>query len=157
MAGLRVPHLVSPRELPDGSVSWEEQRPELGARIRDGDGEFGWLGDDRLSLVLNKTYEDPHGRPRWEVWRRHEDGSSSLVVHKVGFRINGDELIEQLALHDSRTHDVAGEVLARRVKAKRDKERRFREHSEEKADKLAWALGRDLSVPAQPGRVFPVS
>lgn len=156
--GLDIPHLVAPRTLPDGSVSWEEEKPEIAKRIREGDARLHWLGDDRLSLVLNKTFADvdAHGRglPRWEVWRSHEQGEPTLVSSCVSQRIDGDQLIMQLAAHDSRTHDIAQDV----INARNDREARLakdhRDENEQNADKLAWALGRDLDSPAQSGRVF---
>lgn len=156
--GLAVPHshLVAPRALPDGSVSWEADKPEIAARIRDGDAEFGWLGDDRLTLVLNKTFAatDPRRLPRWEVWRAHEEGEPTLVVSCVAQRIDGDQLVMQLAAHDSRTHDVAAELLAARDTRRDRIQRDAHDHNEDKADKFAWAIGRDLSMPAQAGRVY---
>lgn len=156
--GLDVPHLIAPRELPDGSVSWEEEKPEIAKRIRDGDPRFHWLGDDRLSLVLNKTFadDDPQhrGLPRWEVWRRHEEGEPTLVIHCVTQRIDGDQLVLQLAAHDSRTRDLATEMLAAHHAKREQLAKDARDENEGHADKLAWALGKDLSAPAQSGRIF---
>lgn len=155
-------HFLAPRATPDGVVSWEEHNPELAARIRDGDAALGWLGDIRLSLHLNKAYEtDPEnpkpGTPRWEVWRDHEGTDPTFVASHVSFTMgNGDGLIRMLAAHDSRTHDIASEVLAARDRRDASKRAEFGEISNDKADKLAWALGRDLSLPAQDGKVFPL-
>lgn len=162
--GLHVPphqHLVGARALPDGSFSFEEQRPELGARIRDGDPNIGWLGDDRLTLVLNLKWpdDDPLHRnlPRWEVWRAHEQGEPTLVAHLTGQRIDGDQLLRQLAAHDSRTHDMAAELIDARDHQREQALRDARERDAGYADKLAWAVGRDLGAPAQSGRVYPTS
>lgn len=156
---LHTPHLIAPREKPDGTVSWEEQQPELARRIRDGDANLGWLGDERLSLHLNMTHEpDPVNAPgvtvgRWEVWRRHDDGTSSVVCHMVGDRPNADSLIRGLARNDSRTRDLAVEMIDTRAAHEAERSRRFREHAEDKADKLHWALSRDLGEPAADGRL----
>lgn len=155
---LDIPHLVAPRALPDGSVSWEEEKPEIGRRLREGDGRLNWLGDDRLTLVCNKTYEDPNPRkagwPRWEVWRAHEQGEPTLVVWCVTQRIDGDQLLMQLSQHDTRTHDIGQEILDARDARAASNASRFRDENEDIADKLAWGLGRDLGSPAQSGRVF---
>jgi hypothetical protein len=152
----RVPHLILPREKPDGTISWEEEQTAIAARIRDGDAALGWLGDDRLSLHLNVAFarEDPRGLPRWEIWRRDEDGGAAMVTSCVRLRIDGDQLIRQLAAHDSRTHDIAAEVLARNDTRVEASKAAFREANEDRADKLAWALGRDLGIPAQDGRPY---
>lgn len=153
-------HLLAPRALPDGSISWEAQRPEIGRMVRDGDPDTGWLGDERLSLVLNTSFAADHpevncnGAPRWEVWRAHEQGEPSLMVWCVTHRIDGHQLCRQLALHDSRTHDIATEMLAARDKRAADLAADHRAENEAGADKLAWALGRDMSAPAQSGRVY---
>jgi hypothetical protein len=154
-----VPQLIAPREKPDGTVSWEEQAPELGALIRDGDGRSGWLGDPNLSLHCNTTYADDDpakkGWPRWEIWRRHDDGSSSLMVWCVLPRLpDGLRLTTMLARADSRTHDIAEELLAARDKRDAAARKATTEQAEGLADKLAFALGRDLSLPAQSGRPF---
>lgn len=147
---MQTPHLIAPRELPDGTISWEEQQPDLAVRIREGDPNIGWLGDERLSLHLSPHYFDEAlGRevPRWEVWRRHEDGTSSLVCHKLGMRPDGDALIRGLARNDSLRHDIAGEMLALRAKHEAQVAAAHLEQAEDTADKLHWALSRDLSEP----------
>jgi hypothetical protein len=155
---LDIPHLVAPRALPDGSVSWEEEKPDIAKRIREGDGRLNWLGDDRLNLVLNMEFarQDPleRGLPRWEVWRAHEEGDPTLVVTCVAQRIDGDQLIMQLATHDSRTRDIAGDIIAARDKRAATLAKDARDENEGVADKLAWALGKDLGSPAQSGRIF---
>lgn len=151
--------LTLPQYEPDGSVSWEAEAPGVADRIREGDPTLGWLGDDRLELRLNIEHARTHFTklPRWEVWRVHEQGEPSMVISCIAQRIDGNQLIRQLALHDSRTHDIAKEIFDERDKAKARAEQDFRDENEEKADKFAWALGRDLSSPAQDGRMFPLS
>jgi len=151
-------HLLAPRVTPDGTVSWEHETPEIAKRIRDGDSTLGWLGDDRLSLHLNVAYatESGTGLPRWEIWRDHETVEPTLVMSRVAQRIDGDSLIRQLAAHDSRTRDMAGELIAARDMREAESRARFHDAVAEPADKLAWALGRDLDLPAQSGRVYPL-
>lgn len=159
------PYLVAPRALPDGSVSWEEQKPEIAKRIREGDPLLAWIGDPRLTLVLNTTFAtdeaeqakvrpDKRGLPRWEVWRAHEEGEPTLVVSCIAQRIDGDQLIRQLAMHDTRGRDLAQEMLDLRDAHEADLSKRHRDENEALADKLAWALGRDTGAPAQSGRVY---
>lgn len=147
-----------PQYEPDGSVSWEAEAPGIADRIRDGDPELGWLGDELLELRLNIEHARTHFTklPRWEVWRKHPQGEPTMVISCIAQRIDGAQLIRQLALHDSRTHDVAAEILDKRDKVQAATEQAFRDENEEKADKLAWALGRDLSEPVQSGRYYPL-
>lgn len=144
--------LILPRHLPDGSISYEEARPDIGQRIRDGDATLGWLGDPLLMLVCTPNFEGG-GVPRWEVWRKHPEGEPSLVASKVG-TLEADQLIRILAAHDTRVHDVVAEVAARNGTRTEASKREFRAGNEERADKLAWALGRDLGIPAQDGRPY---
>ncbi len=153
---MQTPNLVLPRSLPDGSVSWEAEKPELGRRIREGDPVLGWLGDESLELVLNIEHArtDPNHLPRWEVWRKHPEGEPSMVAWIVRQRVDGDQLIRQLAQHDTRTVDVVGEYFkARDARAERTA-KDFRAENEQNADKLAWALGKDTGAPAADGRIF---
>jgi hypothetical protein len=147
----QVPHLIAAREQPDGTFSLEEQRPELGKRIRDGDPTLGWFGDDRLSL---HGARDDDGGVRFEVWRRHDDGTSTVVASKRGTIGTGDSLIRLLAAHDTRGRDLAAETIALRDRVKAAQRNDFMDEVEGKADKLAWALGKDLGTPAQSGKMF---
>lgn len=155
-------HLLAPRQTPEGTVSWEETAPDIGRLIRDGDPTCGWLGDPLLSLHLNLAYRtDPENRkpgiPRWEVWRNHGGTEPTFVCSLVAQRLNGElarRLCSILAAHDSRIHDIADEMLAARDRTAESESDTARAEYADKADKLAWALGRDLSLPAQDGRVI---
>lgn len=142
-------YLIAPRELGDGRVVWEDYY-DVSARLRDGDPTCGWEGDERLSLVLNVLAD------RWEVWRRHEDGTSSLVCHRAGTSKPGPELIRRLAEHDTRKVDVLARVEAENAERERDRERESHAQHEEMADRLYYGLTKDLSahMPAADGRVL---
>lgn len=144
--------LLLPRELPDGSIVYTDDvdSQAIGYRLRNGDATLGWPGDPALALVRN-TVKD-----RWEVWRHHEDGSKSIVGHRAGTRLPGNELILSIRDHDTRLVDVLAGVERQNDELERRREQRFREQTGEAGDKLAWALGRDLDEPAQDGRVFPL-
>lgn len=154
--------LVAPRYLPDGTVSWEGQRPDLAQRIRDGDGQVGWLGDESLSLMLNTAYKtDPDnpkpGTPRWEVWRRHDVDPPSMVCSMVTWRINEAQVVKlltRLAASDSRTHDIASEHLAARDAKEALAKANLREQAEGHGDRLAHALGKDLGAPMPDGKII---
>lgn len=166
MGHIATPQFLVPRATGDGRVQWEEHNQELGRRLREGDANLGWLGDERLSLVCNVRFasevdpdepESGKGVPQWEVWRDHETVAPTLVCHVVTLRIgNGDSLLRMLAAHDSRTHDIADEMFARRAAREAKQRGEFLETAEDKADKLAFGLGKDLSIPAQHGRYIPL-
>jgi hypothetical protein len=147
-----LPHIVAPRAMPDGTVSWEEQRPDVAQRIREGDATLGWLGDPLLSLACTPDFEGT-GVPRWEVWRNSPGCAPEPVAFKRGL-LEPDQLIRNLAAHDSRTHDLAAELLAARDQRTERVRKDGHELHEGNADKLAWALGKDLGAPAQSGRMF---
>lgn len=159
MLDVRRDYLVAPSELPDGTVSWEEQRPSLAQRVRDGDATYGWAGDPRLSLCMNLTYVAETGDykgPAWEVWRRHEDGTASLVMRKKGARIDDGTLLRLLAEHDTWHVDVALRLGRERQAASNAADAAFGDECEDKADRLAHALAQDLSIPAPDGKLYPL-
>ena len=65
-------------------------------------------------------------------------------------------MLRALIAADSRRGDRARALIAADDAHRRDVERRLDDQNEELADKLAWALGRDLGLPAQDGRHMPV-
>lgn len=139
-----------PRELPDGTVVWDEHL-DITNRLRGGDPTLGWAGDEGLTLCRNVK------EGRWEVWRRCEDGEARLVLTKRGQQLKFDQLLRMLGQADSRHRDVLGEMDAHNAAVEREQQREFDDHHEAAGDKLAWALGRDLGEPMQDGRVVPVS
>lgn len=152
-------YLIAACEMPDGTFSMEEQRPSLAQRVRDGDPVYGWTGDPALSLAMNTDYHDPadgYRGPCWEVWRRHEDGSSSVVMRKKGTQIDDAVLLRLLAEHDTRYHDVGQRVWSENEQLRQRRAAEFGDYCEERADRLADALARDLGEPAPDGRIYPL-
>lgn len=145
--------LILPRELPNGSVEWAaaDDSQEIGRRLREGDATLGWPGDPDLTLVRNTV------KGRWEVWRRHEDGSASIVMQRSGDRLPGTGLICAVRDHDTRLVDVLGDIDRHNDALDAARRERARAQTEDAADKLAWALGKDLDLPAAAGKVFPLS
>lgn len=153
---MRHSDIVVPHYNQDGSTTWENEQPDIGQRIREGDATLGWLGDPLLELRAHPHYIDADNvdrGTRWEVWRHHEDGEPTLVASKFG-KLNGEQLIRNLAAHDTRTHDIATELIAARDARLEALKRDAADENAGIADKLAWALGKDLGAPAQSGRVF---
>lgn len=151
---MRHSDLVVPHYNSDGSTTWENEQPDIAKRIREGDATLGWIGDPLLELRAHPHYIDAENvdrGTRWEVWRHHEGTEPTLVAHKFG-KLNGEQLIRNLAAHDTRTRDLATEMLAARDARREQVRRDGHDENEALADRLAWALGRDLSSPAQSGR-----
>lgn len=143
--------LVQARELPDGSYEIVDDRDAID-RLRKGDATLGWAGDENMSFICNTTLN------RWEVWYRGSDGVNRQCMHcpvKPGAGLPIVSLIRAIVAHDTRHIDVVGEVEAADVKRKAALDARFLEQTGEAGDKLAHALGRDLDIPAQDGRIFP--
>lgn len=144
--------LVAARALPDGSFEVTDQRDAID-RLRNGDATLGWSGDPNLGLVLNTVEQ------RWEVWYHCADGVDRLAMHRPhepGQGLPIVSLIRAIVKHDTRHIDVVGEAEAANVKLAADRQARFRERTGDAGDRLAFALGRDLDMPAQDGRVYPL-
>jgi hypothetical protein len=149
-------NLVYPGELPDGSVQWVEHT-NIGEKLIKGDPTLGWDGDPSLSLVLNVQHVNDDGTTgRWEVWQRLADGTALLILARDGTRMPGPELIRQMVELDTRRVDVAEVVAKHNAKVDADRQKDFEARLDDVGDKLAFALGRDLGVPAQSGRPYPV-
>lgn len=139
--------ILSPRQLPDGRVEWVENQ-DVGRWLRDGYSPYGWEGDPRLSLVRNI----PAGR--WEVWRANEDGTQTSVWHRVGDEYPGLEVISDLQSTDSRRIDALVAVEAHNAKIEADRDAKIRENLGDGPDRLAWALAKDLDLPAPDGKLY---
>lgn len=70
---------------PQGETGWLHAGAELlDTQLRDGDG-MGWPGDPRLDLRVGVVQATIQGKRRtgrrYEVWRRNEDGTETIVGH----------------------------------------------------------------------------
>lgn len=148
MVSIDPARLIVPAELADGRVVWGAHEADLSDRLCNGDPTLGWEGDPALKLVRNVVEE------RWEVWRTAPTGEDTLICTRAGARFPGNDLIVALVKADSRRHDRARQIMA--DQAARDERRRkdYDDASEDRADRLAFALGRDLGMPAQHGRTY---
>jgi hypothetical protein len=148
--------LLLARQLPNGAFEWREN-VDINRRLREGDATLGWTGDESLSLVMNLAWTDPADgvtKGRVEVWQRLSDTEQRILIWRRGTRVAGDELIRELVAHDTRYHDVGAEVLAHNAAVEKQRDDEFGEFVEDNADRLAWALGKDLGEPAQDGRPY---
>lgn len=142
---LEQAHLIAPNRLPDGSVVWNDTGGDVGVVVT-----MLREYDERLHLVRNNT------AGQWEVWRQCEDETPRRICSRKGVHVpDGPRLINFIAKHDTRRgwDPIAG-LDAELAAEQAEKDRRFDEHAEDKADKLAFALGKDLGEPAQDGRLY---
>lgn len=140
--------LVVPRRLANGRVVFADAEAEISDRLRNGDPTLGWEGDPALKLVRNIE------AGRWEVWRTAPDRTDVLVCTRAGDRFPGRDLIAALVKADSRRHDRIAQIEAKLAAEVAEAQREDDEWSTHVADKFAFALGRDLGMPAQHGRPY---
>lgn len=152
MLSVEPDRLVIPREDHAGRVVWQTHEAEISHRLRFGDPALGWEGDPELKLVRRLATDDEPAR--WEVWRTAPDGTDTLVTTRGGDRFPGNDLIVALVRADSRRHDRLAQIMASQEAQRRRVEADRKAENLDRADKLAWALGKDLGMPAQSGRPF---
>lgn len=145
MTALHTPHLIAPSQVGDGRTVWHETSGDVATVV-----ECLRAYDDRLSLVRNVADNT------WEVWRLCEDGEARRIAHRPGARFpNGPSLVRFIAEHDTRRgYDPVADTIAHNDRIDAERAARHDERAEQAADKLALALGRDLDMPAQDGRLY---
>lgn len=145
MTALHEPHLIAPSQVGDGRMVWQETTGDV-ATVIDALRAY----DPRLSLVRNVADD------LWEVWRMCEDEVPRRIASRPGARFpHGPSLVRFIAEHDTRRgFDPVADVQAHNDAVDAAKLARDDDRNEAAADKLAWALGRDLDMPAQDGRIF---
>lgn len=145
MTALHTPHLIAPSQVGDGRMVWQETSGDVASVV-----DQLRAYDDRLSLVRNLAEN------QWEVWRSCEDGEPRRVASRKGTQVpHGPSLIRFLAEHDTRRgFDPIADLEKHNAAVDRARDSDLDARFEESADKLAWAIGRDLGMPAQDGRIF---
>lgn len=140
-----TPHLIAPRALPDGRVAWAETQGDVGAVVT-----MLREYDPRCSLVRDNAAN------QWEVWRQCEDEEPRRLCSRPGEHVpNGPHLIAHLAKHDTRRgFDPIKDVDAANAAINAERDRHFDELAEDKADRLAHALAKDLDEPMPDGKMI---
>lgn len=132
--------LTLPTFLPGGGSLWVDE--DFYKRLHWGDASIGWNGDPDLGVYYLGD--------RIEIWRWCEDGEPRRIMRsKPGVRALDTAALRFLAEHDSRRrggYDVKAEVDAHNAAIDADKERDFDAKLEAAADKLHWALRKDLGA-----------
>lgn len=143
-----TPRLAVPVDVHEGRFVWGDHDADIADKLRNGDPALGWEGDPELRLVRNAV------EGRWEVWRRTPLGHDSLVCTRGGDRLPGDDLIRALIAADSRRHDRLAQIEAANAARQKARDDEWSDRNLDTADKLAHAIGQDLGMPAQDGRVY---
>lgn len=143
--GLSTPPsgLAVANALPDGSVVWTDTAGDVGRVV-----ELLREYDPDLRLVRNNRDE------RWEVWLGNQ-----RICRRDGMHVpDGHKLVAFIAAHDTRRgFDPIADVDRHNAAVDRARDQEAAEVFEDKADRLAHALGKDLDLPAQDGRLYPLS
>lgn len=135
--GLSTPPegLVAARELPDGRLEFTETGGDIGATIA-----ALRAYDPQCALIRNVA------GGQWEVHRRCDDGELRRVGSWKADRVpHPDRLVQQLAAHDVRKGYRPMEAIDRHnEQVDRDRDRQMDDQFEDLADKLHFALNKDL-------------
>lgn len=145
--------LLEARALPDGTFEYLDATGTVD-RLQQGDATLGWAGDENLSLCVDTKADE------WVVYYRGPDGVNRPCMrrkHIPGEGVPTTSLIRAIVAHDTRHIDVVAQVDKADLAAAKVRDDRFHDRTGDAADKLAFALGRDLDIPAQDGRVYPLS
>lgn len=131
--------LSLPTLLNDGSVLMVEH--DFMTRLHQGDPTIGWLGDERLGV-----YATPTGV---EIKRLCEDGELRVIMRSTKDRpVLGTDTLRFLAAHDSRGagHDVVERMFAQNARVDAERAAKFKEFCDEAADRLEFALMKDIGA-----------
>lgn len=128
-----------PTFLPDGSVLMRDH--DFLDRLKNGDASVGWLGDDRLGVYFDADC--------LVIRRLCEDGVlRDICRSKPGVRYLNSDTLKFLAAHDGRGagKDIVERVLAQNDAVRREQDKKLREFTDEAADRMEFALMRDLGT-----------
>jgi hypothetical protein len=130
--------IIHPNTL-DGRGIW--LAPEVQGfldRLQNGDSTIGWEGDPRLALYRTQDR-------RWEIWRQEHDGEPRLVCRSRPGLALDNRLIMRLMEHDTRRgFRIKEHVDKVNAKVDADKAAALQPQKEAAADKLMWALRKDV-------------
>ena len=109
-------------------------------RLHNGDATLGWEGDPRLCLAFNRETD------RWEMWRFEHDSQYRLVgVSKTGCGFPPDTIQNLVSKDGRRGYDVVKDVERHNQMTTALADSKFGQATSAGAEKLAWALQKDLA------------
>lgn len=132
-------HEIVHPAIVDGRPLWiAPEVQEMIDLLHNGDPTLGWEGDPRLALYRSEG-------DRWELWRLEHDGEMRMFCRsKPGAKLDRG-LIVQLVAHDGRRgFDLKKHVDEANAAVHRANDARISDMQASAADKLAWALRKDL-------------
>jgi hypothetical protein len=111
-------------------------------RLKEGDASIGWTGDERLGVY--------YANGCLELRRLCEDGELRVVMRaRPGMKVLDTQTLRFLAEHDSqsrRAYDARADMDKHNDTIRRDAERHVASYREAAAEKLRWALRRDIGA-----------
>lgn len=111
---------------------------ELADRLKNGDPTVGWEGDPRLTLAKSETH--------YELWRLEADGQYRMVC-RLNDTLDPSNICRLLVERDARRgFDLKEHVDRHNAQVQAARQAPARERMSGAADKLAWALKKDLGV-----------
>jgi hypothetical protein len=126
--------------LNDGSTLLMDS--DFEQRLKHGDASIGWTGDERLGVY--------QADGRIEIRRLCEDDELRVVMRsRPGMRILDTQALRFLAEHDSqsrRAYDVRADMDKHNATVERHAQADHRAHVEQFADKLRWAMRKDIGA-----------
>jgi hypothetical protein len=131
--------LSLPTLLADGSTLMVDH--DFITRLHEGDASIGWLGDERLGV-----YCTPGGI---EIRRLCEDNELRVIMRsKPDVRVLNTDTLRFLAAHDGRGAGagIADRIIAQNDKVRADAAKAFKEHCDDTADRLEFALMKDIGA-----------
>lgn len=132
--------LTAPTHLPNGQSLWVDQG--FYDRLHHGDASISWNGDPALAVY--------HNQDRLEIVRWCEDGEPRVVMRsKPGHKSLDTAALVFLAEHDSQRrggYDVRADIDATRARIDGDRQAELDAKFDEAADKLHYALRRDIGA-----------
>lgn len=118
---------------------------ELADRIKNGDAVSGWEGDPRLTLAKYGSGRDE----QFELWRLEHDGEYRMVAvlrPDAAGHLDPSNICRRLVERDARRgYDIKDAVDRHNARAQEANEAPSKDRLSGAAEKLAWALKRDLS------------
>lgn len=132
--------LAAPTHLPNGQSLWVDA--DFYRRLHFGDASIGWNGDTQLAVY--------HENDRLVIVRWCEDGEPRMIMRsKPGHKTLDTAALVFLAQHDSQRRggfDAKEYVDRHNARINADRQRELDAKFEEAADKLHYALRRDIGA-----------
>ncbi len=124
--------------LPDGTrVAVEGQVLETLRALKEGDGILGWEGDPNMEIFLDMA------SGTYDVWTLDNQGEPYMALSRP---YCDQRLVVDVLAADTRRRDVAGSVMAHNKRVEAAAKADFAAQVEEHAEKLQWALRRDIGA-----------